>query len=132
MTSEAMDQGWFRSGDLGYRGREGYIFLNDRKKDLILTGGFNVFPKEVEEVLYAHPAVSECAVIGRPDLEWGEAVTAFVALRKGRRSTEDELLQFCNERLSPFKRPKRVSFVNEIPRNPSGKVLKRLLRERVS
>ncbi len=132
LTSEAMDQGWFRSGDLGYRGREGYIFLNDRKKDLIVTGGFNVFPREIEEVLYAHPAVSECAVIGRPDPEWGEAVTAFVALKKGRRSTEDELLQFCSERLSRFKRPKSVSFVNEIPRNPSGKVLKRLLRKQVS
>ena len=129
LTSQAVDDGWFRSGDLAYRDTDGYIFLNDRKKDLIITGGFNVFPKEIEEVLYTHPAVFECAVVGKPDQEWGEAVAAFVSLRKGSKSTEDELLQFCREKLSRFKRPKSVSFVDEIPRNPSGKVMKRLLRE---
>jgi acyl-CoA synthetase (AMP-forming)/AMP-acid ligase II len=129
LTAATVKQGWFHSGDLAYRDEEGYIFLTDRKKDMIITGGFNVYPKEVEEVLYTHPSVFECAVIGVPDADWGEAVRAIVAPRPGARVTEEELLGFCREHLSAFKRPKSVGFVEEIPRNPSGKVLKRVLRE---
>ena len=131
LSAEAMRDGWFHSGDLAYQDEEGYIFLTDRKKDMIISGGFNVYPKEVEEVLYTHPAVFECAVIGVSDPDWGEAVRAIVALRPGTTATEKELLDFCREHLSNFKRPKSVGFVEEIPRNPSGKVLKRVLREEV-
>ena len=130
LTAEAMRGGWFHSGDLGYRDEEGFIFLGDRKKDMIISGGFNVFPREVEEVLYTHPAVFECAVIGVPHPEWGEAVEALVALKEGKRASAGELLAFCRERLSSFKRPRAIGFVDEIPRNPSGKVLKRVLRRR--
>ena len=128
LTAEAMRGGWFHSGDLGYRDEEGFVFLGDRKKDMIISGGFNVFPREVEEVLYTHPAVFECAVIGVPHPEWGEAVEAVVALRDGRKASAGELLAFCRDRLSSFKRPRSIGFVDEIPRNPSGKVLKRVLR----
>lgn len=128
LTAEAMRGGWFHSGDLGYRDEEGFVFLGDRKKDMIISGGFNVFPREVEEVLYTHPAVFECAVIGVPHPEWGEAVEAVVALREGSRASAEELLAFCRDRLSSFKRPRAIGFVDEIPRNPSGKVLKRVLR----
>ena len=129
VTADAMRDGWFRSGDLAYADEDGFIYLTDRKKDMIITGGFNVFPKEVEEILYTHPSVFECAVIGVPDPDWGEAVTAIVAQRPGVDADEAELLAYCRERLSDFKRPKSVRFVSEIPRNPSGKVLKRVLRE---
>ena len=97
---------------------------------MIISGGFNVFPREVEEVLYSHPAVLECAVIGVPHPEWGEAVEALVALKEGMSPSAEELLAFCRHRLSSFKRPRSIGFVEEIPRNPSGKVLKRVLRRR--
>ena len=129
LTADAVRDGWFRSGDLAYADDDGFIYLTDRKKDMIITGGFNVYPKEVEEVLYTHPAVFECAVIGVPDPEWGEAVTAVVALRTGAIASEGELLAFCRDRLTRFKRPKSIEFTAEIPRNPSGKVLKRVLRQ---
>ena len=129
VTAEVVKDGWFHSGDLAYCDAEGYIFLTDRKKDVIITGGFNVYPKEIEEVLYTHSAVFECAVIGAPDPQWGEAVKAVVALRPGVQISGEELMDFCRERLTRFKCPKSVEFVEEIPRNPSGKVLKRLLRE---
>ncbi len=129
-TAEAMRGGWFHSGDLGYRDQAGFVFLCDRKKDMIISGGFNVFPREVEEVLYSHPAVLECAVIGVPHPEWGEAVEALVALKEGMSPSAEELLAFCRHRLSSFKRPRSIGFVEEIPRNPSGKVLKRVLRRR--
>ena len=102
-----------------YQDAAGYIFLTDRKKDMIITGGFNVYPKEIEEVLYTHPAVFECAVIGVPHSDWGEAVEAVVVLRQGARASAAELLDFCRQHLSAFKRPKSVKFAAEIPRNPS-------------
>jgi long-chain acyl-CoA synthetase len=129
VTAESIKNGWFHSGDLAYRDAEDYIFLTDRKKDVIITGGFNVYPKEIEEVLYTHAAVFECAVIGVPDPEWGEAIKAVVAPRPGVEVSTAELLDFCRAHLTRFKCPKFVDFVEEIPRNPSGKVLKRLLRQ---
>jgi fatty-acyl-CoA synthase len=127
-TAEAFHGGWFHSGDLAVVDADGYITVVDRKKDMIKTGGENVASREVEETLYAHPAVSEVAVVGLPDARWIEAVTAVVVPRPGHEVTEDELVEFCRGRLAHFKAPKRVIFVESLPKNPSGKVLKRSLR----
>lgn len=120
--------GWHATGDIGFRDESGFVYLVDRSKDLIISGGFNVFPSEVERVLFAHPAVGECAVIGVPDGKWGEAVTAVVELRPGLEVDEDELRAFCRERLGPVKSPKRVVFQG-LPRSSTGKILKRELRD---
>jgi long-chain acyl-CoA synthetase len=127
-TSGALRDGWFHTGDLGYRDDDAYLFIVDRKKDMIISGGVNVYPKEVEEVLFAHPSVLEAAVIGLPDDTWGEAVTAVVVVRPGCELTEDELLEHCRGALAGYKKPRSVKFVSELPRNPSGKILKRELR----
>jgi fatty-acyl-CoA synthase len=127
-TEEAFAGGWFHSGDLVRVDEEGYVFVVDRVKDVINTGGVLVASREVEEVLYTHPAVAEVAVIGTPHERWIEAITAVVVTRQA--ATEDELLAHARERLAPFKLPKAVHFVDELPKNPSGKLLKRELRER--
>jgi acyl-CoA synthetase (AMP-forming)/AMP-acid ligase II len=129
-TRESFTDGWFRTGDVGRWDESGYLFIVDRKKDMILTGGENVYPREVEEVLYEHPAVIEAAVIGAPDPKWGEKVVAVVC----RRETigGDELIAFCRERIASYKKPRHVVFVDALPRNASGKVLKRELRERIA
>ncbi len=127
-TAEAFAGGWFHSGDLGWRDEEGYITVVDRKKDMIKSGGENVSSREVEETIYLHPAVSEVAVIGLPDSRWIEAVTAIVVLRKDHDCSTEELMAYCEEKLSGFKRPKRIYFQNDLPRNASGKILKRELR----
>lgn len=127
-TAEAFEGGWFHSGDLGVLDADGYLTIVDRKKDMIKTGGENVASREVEEALYTHPAVSEVAVIGLPDPRWIEAVTAFVVLRDGEEATADALVEYCRSRLAGFKLPKRVVFVDAMPRNASGKILKRDLR----
>lgn len=131
-TREAFAGGWFHSGDLGWRDEEGYITVVDRKKDMIKSGGENVSSREVEEILYLHPAVSEVAVIGLPDSRWIEAVTAVVVLRDGHRCSADEIMAYCEERLSGFKRPKRLHFRDTLPRNASGKILKRQLRSELA
>lgn len=124
--------GWFRSGDVGRFDLDGYLFIVDRKKDMILTGGENVYPREVEEVLYEHPAVLEAAVLGAPDPKWGEKVVAVVCRREGRSVDEAELVAWCRERIASYKKPKHVVFIDVLPRNASGKVLKRELRERIA
>jgi long-chain acyl-CoA synthetase len=129
-TKAAFENGWFRTGDMARRDEEGFFYIVDRKKDMILTGGENVYSREVEEVLYTHPAVSEAAVIGLPDPVWGESVTAVVVLREGTTATETEIVATCRDRLAGFKKPKRVEFVDELPKNVSGKILKRELRDR--
>ena len=129
-TEEAFRGGWFHSGDLGYVDEEGYLYVVDRIKDVINTGGVLVASREVEEVLYTHPAVSEVAVIALPDPKWIEAVTAVVVLKQGARATEEELIAHARQHLAPFKVPKRVIFVDDLPRNASGKILKRELRAR--
>ncbi|MEO5899027.1 MAG: long-chain-fatty-acid--CoA ligase [Ilumatobacteraceae bacterium] len=129
-TEEAFRGGWFHTGDMAYRDAEGFFYIVDRKKDMIITGGENVYSREVEEVLYAHPAVAEAAVIGLPDPVWGERVTAVVALRAGASATPQEIMAACRDRLAGFKTPKDVRFVDELPKNVSGKILKRELRER--
>jgi fatty-acyl-CoA synthase len=128
-TAKSHREGWFHTGDVGVYDEDGYLYIVDRLKDMILSGGENVASLEVERVLYEHDAVVEAAVVGRPHERWGEVPVAFVALREGAAVEEDELLSFCGERLAKFKTPKAVTFVEALPRNPSGKVLKRELRE---
>ncbi|WP_174616136.1 fatty acyl-CoA synthetase [Virgibacillus ihumii] len=128
-TAEAFRGGWFHSGDLGVMDEEGYITIIDRKKDMINTGGVNVSSREVEETLYQLDGVSEVAIIGIPDTYWIEAVTAIIVPKVGARLSEDRVMEFCQERLSTFKVPKYVDFADELPKNPSGKVLKRSLRD---
>jgi long-chain acyl-CoA synthetase len=120
--------GWLRTGDGGYLDADGYLFLTDRIKDMIVSGGENVYPIEVEEVLARHPDVAEAAVVGVPDERWGETVKAFVVLRAGRTTTPDELVAFARERLAGYKLPRLVELVDDLPRTASGKVLKRELR----
>lgn len=122
------DDGWFRTGDAGYL-RDGYLFLHDRVKDMIVTGGENVYPAEVENALMAHPAVADVGVIGVPDDKWGEAVKAIVVRAQGADPTPEELIGFARERLGGFKVPKTIDFADALPRNPSGKILKKDLRE---
>jgi long-chain acyl-CoA synthetase len=122
--------GWLRTGDGGYLDEEGYLFLTDRIKDMIVSGGENVYPIEVEEALAQHPDVVEAAVIGVPDERWGEAVKALVVVRRGSSLEPEELIAFARERLAGYKLPRSIGFVEELPRTPSGKVLKRELRER--
>jgi acyl-CoA synthetase (AMP-forming)/AMP-acid ligase II len=131
-TEEAFRGGWFHTGDMAYRDAEGFFYIVDRKKDMIITGGENVYSREVEEVLYALPAVSEAAVIGLPDPVWGEKVTAVVVLRPGEAASPQEIMHACRGRLAGFKTPKDIRFVDELPKNVSGKILKRELREQFS
>ncbi len=128
-TAEAIDsEGWFHSGDLGYFDDDGFLFVVDRLKDMVISGGENVYPAEVESALYEHPAIREVAVIGMPDERWGEAVTAVVALDEGAELTLDELREFGEQHLAKFKLPTRLHLIDELPRNPAGKVLKFELR----
>jgi fatty-acyl-CoA synthase len=120
--------GWFRSGDAGYL-RDGYLFLHDRIKDMIISGGENIYPAEVENVLMQHPALADGAVIGVPDDTWGEAVKACVVLKPGAKASSGEIIEFMRARLAHYKCPKTVDFLEAIPRNPTGKILKRVLRE---
>jgi acyl-CoA synthetase (AMP-forming)/AMP-acid ligase II len=128
-TAEAFRGGWFHTGDLGRMDAEGFITLVDRKKDMIITGGENVYPIEVEQVLYRHPAVREVAVVGVPHPKWGETPVAVVAFLPGAAATADELMSYARERLAHFKCPTRVEVVEELPRNATGKVLKTSLRK---
>ena len=129
-TQKVMKNGWICTGDLATYDEDYYIYLVDRKKDMIISGGLNIYPAEVERVIYEHPMVSQCAVIGVPDDRWGEAVKAFVIVGKGQHVSEDEIIQFCRKSLASYKKPKSVEFVEELPRNPQGKILKRVLREK--
>ena len=119
---------WCTAGDLGYLDDEGYLYLVDRAKDMIVTGGVNVFPAEIEEVIAAVPGVHEIAVIGVPDETWGESVRAYVVRRPGSVVTAQDILSACTSRLASFKKPRSVEFVAELPKSPAGKVLKRELR----
>jgi acyl-CoA synthetase (AMP-forming)/AMP-acid ligase II len=128
-TARTLRDGWLHTGDVGRLDDEGYLFVEDRVKDMVVSGGENVYPRAVESVLFEHPAVADAAVIGVPDERWGEAVKAVVTLRPGTQATEGELIDFCRPRLAGFERPKSVDFVDALPRTASGKVLKRVLRE---
>jgi fatty-acyl-CoA synthase len=128
-TRAAFEGGWFHSGDLATVDADGYISVVDRKKDMIKTGGENVASREVEEVIYRLPQVSEVAVVGLPHPRWVEAVVAIVVVKAGQALTEGQLLAHCQTLMAPFKAPKRVVFVDALPKNPSGKLLKRQLRD---
>jgi long-chain acyl-CoA synthetase len=126
-TAAAIRDGWLWTGDLGALDGDGFLTLKDRSKDLIVTGGSNVYPREVEEVLLRHPAVAEAAVVGRPDPEWGEAIVAFVVAR-GERPAAEALDRLCLENIARFKRPREYHFVESLPKNNYGKVVKTELR----
>jgi fatty-acyl-CoA synthase len=128
-TAEAIVDGWFHTGDLGVQDASGSIHLVDRKKDVIISGGENISSPEIEDALYQHPAVLECAVIGVPHEKWGETPKALVVLRPGQAIGEAELLAFCRERLAHFKCPSSIEFVAELPRTATGKLQKFRLRE---
>jgi acyl-CoA synthetase (AMP-forming)/AMP-acid ligase II len=128
-TARTLAGGWLHTGDLGRLDAHGYLTLVDRSKDLIISGGSNIYPREVEEVLLQHPAVREAAVIGAPDAEWGESVVAVVVGAPGTPLDPAALDAFCLQHIARFKRPKRYVFVDELPKNATGKVLKRELRE---
>jgi long-chain acyl-CoA synthetase len=123
-TAEAFAGGWFHTGDLGYVDEEGYFFIVDRKKDLIIRGGYNVYPREVEEVLYTHPSVAEAAVVGVPHQQLGEDVKAFIELKPGLAATEQEMIAFAKERLAAYKYPRSVEFRAQLPKGATGKILK--------
>ncbi len=126
------EDSWLRSGDIGILDDRNYLFIVDRLKDMIITGGENVYPREVEEVIYTRPDVQECAVVGLPDREWGERVTAFVVPRPNKNITPEDLKSYLKERLAPFKIPKQYFFVDEIPKSAAGKILKRELKKQCS
>lgn len=127
-TAETIVDGWLRTGDIGFLDDEGYLSITDRAKDIIISGGYNIYPSEVEQVIWSHPAVQDCAVIGVPHEDWGEAVTAVVELRAGEAAREDELLAYARERLGGIRAPKGVIIVPSLPRSPNGKVLKKDIR----
>jgi fatty-acyl-CoA synthase/long-chain acyl-CoA synthetase len=128
-TASSLHDGFFSVGDVAYRDEEGYYFICDRQVDMVISGGVNIYPAEVEAVLHAHPAVMDAAVIGVPDDQWGESLKAVVQLRPGVSATAEELIAFCDERIAGYKKPRSVDFVDELPRDAAGKLLKRMVRE---
>jgi long-chain acyl-CoA synthetase len=127
-TARALRHGRLHTGDMGRLDADGFLYIVERKKDLIIRGGFNIYPREVEEVLYAHPAVAEAAVVGTPDALMGEEVRAFVALKPGGTVNASGLIAFCQERLAKYKCPRQVRFVDALPKSPIGKILRKELR----
>ncbi len=131
-TKEALRGGWLRTGDIGTVDHDSYIYVVDRKKDLIISGGENISPYEVEEVLYCHPSLSECAVIGVPDEKWGEKIEAVVSLKNGKDISEMEIIEFCRNNLAAYKIPRSVRILESLPKDPVGKIQKKVLREGVA
>ncbi|HVL89244.1 MAG TPA: long-chain fatty acid--CoA ligase [Actinomycetota bacterium] len=129
-TAEVMRGGWFHTGDMGHLDEDGYLYITERKKDLIIRGGFNIYPRDIEEIIYGNPKVQECAVVGVPDPSMGEEVVAYVVLRPGESLTEDEVMSLCRENLAKYKTPKYVRFIDSLPKNPVGKIMKKDLRDR--
>jgi acyl-CoA synthetase (AMP-forming)/AMP-acid ligase II len=128
-TEKTLVDGFVHTGDAGYLDEDGYVYVHDRVKDMIVSGGENIYPAEVESALFGHPAVADVAVIGVPDDRWGEAVKAVVVVKPGARVQADELVGYARGRIAGYKLPKSVDFIDELPRNPSGKILKRELRK---
>ncbi len=128
-TQASLRSGWFHTGDMGYLDHDGDLFITDRKKDVIIRGGENISPGALEDILYKHPAVLETAVVGIPDPVYGEEVKAFVVLKPGTKASEQEIIDHCLKFTSRFRVPKMIAFLNELPKNSVGKILKRTLRE---
>jgi long-chain acyl-CoA synthetase len=128
-TAKTLRDGWLYTGDFGRFDDHGYVYIVDRKYDTIISGGKNIYPREIEELLYEHDAVLEAAVIGVPDEHWGESVKAVVVLKEGKAVSEEELISLCKERLASYKKPRSVEFRKELPKNPTGKILKRLIKD---
>lgn len=126
-TAEALRGGWFHTGDLGYRDDDGYFFIIDRKKDLIMRGGYKIYPREVEEALFDHPLIAQAAVIGTPDRNLGQEVLAFVVAKAGQTLTPEDVVAHCKQRLAAYKHPSEVRIVHALPIGPTGKVLKNQL-----
>jgi long-chain acyl-CoA synthetase len=129
LTAATLRGGWLHTGDMGTMDEDGYIYLMDRKADMIITGGENVYPKEVEDVVYSHPAIKECAVVAAPDDRWGERVQAVVVLKEGQTVTEEELIRHCKGKLAGYKCPKKVEFWKELPKTTVGKIVRREVKE---
>ena len=128
-TEEAFRGGWFHSGDLVRMDDEGFIYVVDRKKDMIISGGENIYPAEIEQVLMKHPDIKECAVIGVADEKWGESVKAVIVKREGAELNEEDIIRFCQNQLASYKKPRQVQFLDALPRNAAGKILKKALRQ---
>jgi acyl-CoA synthetase (AMP-forming)/AMP-acid ligase II len=132
-TAQTLRGGWLHTGDLGKYDPDGFLYFVDRKKDMIKTGGLNVYSKEVEEVLARHPKIAEAAIIGVPDEKWGETIKAVVVVKEGQTLSESEVINFCRGQLASYKKPTSVAFLDTLPKTPfGGKILKRELRERFS
>lgn len=128
-TARTIRNGWLYTGDFGKFDEDRYVYIVDRKNDMIISGGKNIYPREIEEIIYAHEAVLEAAVIGVPDDYWGESVKAFVVLKDGKHATETEIINLCKENIASYKKPRSVAFVDQLPKSPTGKILKRVIRE---
>jgi long-chain acyl-CoA synthetase len=131
-TGKVLQSGWLHSGDIGRLDEDGYLFIVDRIKDMIISGGLNIYPNEVEEVLYTHPAVEECAVVGMPHEEYGEAVSALVKIKRGFNCSDADLIEHCKKQIASYKSPKKIHFVEAFPKSPAGKILKREIRDSFS
>ncbi|CAI8790051.1 fatty-acyl-CoA synthase [Pseudomonas jessenii] len=129
LTAEVMKDGYYLTGDLATIDERGYVFIVDRKKEMIISGGFNIYPTEVEQVLYSLPQVFEAAVVGVPDEQWGEAIKAVVVLKPGASLDEAQVIEYCGQHLAGFKKPRSVDFIDELPKNPNGKIVRRLVRD---
>lgn len=128
-TEQSLRNGWFYTGDIAYMDEDGYLFIVDRKKDLIIAGGYNIYPRDVEEIIYEYPAIQEAVVVGVPDPYRGETVKAVVVLKEGQICTAEELIAYCRENMAAFKVPKIVEFRDEMPKTNVGKILRRKIRE---
>jgi len=128
-TKKQLKDGWLHTGDIGQMDEDGYITIVDRKKDLIIAGGFNIYPREVDEVLYQHPKVKEAVTVGIPDDYRGETVKVFIVLKEGQKATAEEIIGFCKEKLVAYKVPKLVEFRDSLPKSTIGKILRKTLRE---
>jgi long-chain acyl-CoA synthetase len=128
-TALALRDGWLRTGDLARRDEDGYYYIVDRKKDLVISGGYNIYPREIDEVLHAHPKIREAVAVGIPHPARGEAIKAFVVLKDGESMTKNEVMGWCRERLANYKIPREVEFRTELPKTTVGKVLRRVLRD---
>ena len=129
-TADIQKNDWHHTGDIGYRDKDGFFYIVDRKRDMVVSGGFNIFPLEIEQILLAHPDVQDCAVIGVPDEKWGEAVKAVIVRSPGSTVSDKELMDFCRNSLGGMKTPKSVDFVDDLPKSAAGKILKRMIREK--